>query len=109
MAVLSTAIAIVPIFGLSAGQMHIKDWVVEPTVCVSRQQRIHRLTQPKEQFEGKRARGADCVAVTRSDGHVEKGRLVFATTNSVVLYDPSKVLARRIPTEGAVVESIDAL
>lgn len=107
--VLSTALALVPIAGLSAGEVHIRHWVVEPKVCISRQQRIDTLMQRAPKIEGKRPRGADCVAVIRGDGKVEKGRLVFATTGAVVLYDPAGNSVRRVPTEGAVVEAIDML
>lgn len=108
--VLSTALALAPIAGLSAGEVHIRNWVVEPKVCISRQQRIDTLMRPPEaKVVGKRARGADCVAVIRGDGKIEKGRLVFATTGAVVLYDPTGNSVRRVPTEGAVVEAIDSL
>ncbi len=110
MMVMGTALATVPIAGLSAGEVHIRNWVVEPKVCISRQQRIDTLMRPPEaKVVGKRARGADCVAVIRGDGKIEKGRLVFATTGAVVLYDPTGNSVRRIPTEGAVVEAIDSL
>lgn len=107
--VLSTALALAPIAGLSAGEVHIRNWVVEPKACISRQQRIDTLMQLAPKVEGKRPRGADCVAVIRGDGKVEKGRLVFATTGAVVLYDPAGVSVRRVPTEGAVIEAIDSL
>ena len=106
---LSATLAFVPIAGLSAGEVHIRHWVVEPKVCISRQQRIDTLMQRAPKIEGKRPRGADCVAVIRGDGKVEKGRLVFATTGAVVLYDPAGNSVRRVPTEGAVVEAIDML
>ncbi len=104
------AVALVPIAGLYAGEAHIKDWVIRPTACLSTKTRVERLTQPSSNpSPSTKIYVADCVAVMRADGKTEKGRLVFAASGAVVLYDPQAATVRRVPTDGAVIEAIGDL
>lgn len=111
LAVVCAAMALVPVAGHSAGQSHIKDWVVDPTACAKLEHRIYRLSHPSPSPRSREVKNrvADCIAVTQGDGKVHKGRLVFATTGTVVLYEPGTASIRRVPIDGAVIESIDAL
>lgn len=104
-------LSVVPMIGMLAGESYIDDWVVRPTVCVmpmSRETRTSRVEKPPPP-ETPKIYAANCVAVVRAKEEVDRGRLVFATPATIVLYDPRTGDARRISTDGATIKVIGEL
>ncbi|SDZ69499.1 hypothetical protein SAMN05518854_11283 [Variovorax sp. YR266] len=108
---LACFLSIIPIAGLQAGSTHIDDWVVGPTVCTPLIGRDARLqSKPvSAQRGGTKIKATTCVSVKKSEGQEHRGRVVFATFNAVVLYDPATGAVRRVSTDGASIEVIDKL
>lgn len=105
--VLCTALAVVPVIGMEAGKAHIDDWVIRPSICVPIATRDERLQVRPQKSSGELA--ANCVAVVRANGSEVRGRVVFATFNALVLYDPANGTVRRVLTSDGTVEVVDHL
>lgn len=93
------ALAALPSIGMTAGNRHIEKWVVKPAGCHANAPGAARAPGPQ----------ANCLSIKRSDSSVEKGRVVFATSNSVILYDPTTGQAKRLGIEGSVVTTVSEL
>ncbi|MGK6308600.1 hypothetical protein [Variovorax sp. DT-64] len=108
---LACFLSILPIAGLEAGTGHIDKWVIGPEICVPVRSRDTRLqVQPQQQTdESKKPKAATCVTVKKTGGEEHRGRVVFATFNAVVLYDPGAGSVWRVSTDGASVEVIDTV
>ena len=67
--------------------------------------------QPPQQtnVSNSKPKAATCVTVKKEGGEEHRGRVVFATFNAVVLYDPDTGSVRRVSTDGASIEVIDKL
>ena len=103
-------IGIVPAIGMNAGVAHIKHWVVAPERCLwrlNREQWLQRIKADKKEQASERV--ATCVAVVRDGKVVAKGRVVFMTSKSVILFDPSDGSVRKVPSAEAIVEVLPAL
>lgn len=99
-----------PIVGLAAGQAHIGDYVVGPSACTSLLNRDARRVSDKTRTQAdKDVKTATCISVTKDDKPLGRGRVVFATSEAVVLYDPVSGVVRRVPIKDAVVEVMDSL
>jgi len=96
--VFCTLLAVLPAMGLTAGKSHIDKWVVQPESC--------RSAKTSAEAAGPTA---SCLSLTRPDGSVEKGRVVFATSTSLVLYDPVTGSVKRLGIEGSKVAVVDKL
>ncbi len=108
---LACFLSIIPIAGIQAGSAHIDDWVVGPTICAPLMARDTRL-QPRpasKQGENSKVKATTCVSVKKAEGPEHRGRVVFATFNAVVLYDPATGSVRRVATDGASIEVVDKL
>ena len=92
-------LVVLPGIGLTAGKSHIDKWVVQPTSCHSNAPEVARAPGPT----------ANCLSIKRADNSVEKGRVVFATSTSVILYDPVTGEARRLAIEGSVITTVGDL
>lgn len=111
-AVLGIALSIVPMFGHLAGLGHIDDWVIAPPICTPVQSNELRLEEkpPQSKTAGnERVRAASCIAIKKDDGKEYRGRVVFATFDAVVLYEPKTGTVRRISTDNAAIEVIGTL
>lgn len=97
--VFCTVLATLPVMGITAGNSHIDKWVVQPKRCHSNKPGVELASGP----------AANCLSIRRADNSVEKGRAVFATSTSVVLYDPRTGDAKRLGIEGSVVTSVSEL
>lgn len=107
---MAALLSIVPMAGLQAGQAHIDDWVVGPSVCSPLKSRGTRLQAQPPVNDGKpKTKVSTCVTVKKTDGTEYRGRVVFATFNAIVLYNPEAGSVRRVSTDGASVEVIDTL
>lgn len=107
---LASLLSIVPIAGLQAGKTHIEDWVVGPPICAPLKSRDARLQAAPPAKDGSpKIKVSTCVTVKKTSGTEYRGRVVFATFNAVVLYDPEAGSVRRVSTEDASIEVIDKL
>jgi hypothetical protein len=104
-------LSIIPIAGLEAGTAHIDDWVIGPAICTPLKPREARLQAQLAVEKGMsvKVRATTCVTVKKTSGSEYRGRVVFATFNAVVLYDPEAGSVRRVSTEDASIEVIDRL
>lgn len=106
----TTLLTIVPIVGMSAGEAHIDKFVVAPKVCFPVATREHRLEQQKKSEQPSGETGAQCVAVRFVEGDVQvKGRVVFALSKTLLLYDPATGAVLRVPTANAIIEVVSTL
>jgi hypothetical protein len=108
---LCAVLALIPQVGLAVGKVHIDDWVIRPTVCMGLKTRDARMdktvTRPK--IGAPVIYGANCIAIVRGKEEVDRGRVVFATPNAVILYDPRTGDVRRVSVDGATVKVIGEL
>lgn len=108
LAALCSFLAVIPTVGFILGEAHIDDWVVRPTACISvlnREALIERAAKPSPAAAPK-TNGANCIAIIRGKEEIDRGRVIFATPNAVVLFDPRTGDVRRIPIDGATVRVI---
>lgn len=107
---IATVLAIVPMIGMSAGNAYISKWVVAPEKCRSAiaLDAMRDTSRPKPPIAAKSGRSVNCVALKKDQELVASGRVVFYTSKAVVLVDESGQ-AKRVPTDGLVVEVTDAL
>ena len=98
-------LALVPIFGMAAGNSYIEEWVIRPEHCVPPRSRIeHGGAKGK-----KNIRAALCVSIRTGEKAPLKGRVVFITSKFAVLLDPATGRVSRVPTSGADVEVVPTL
>jgi hypothetical protein len=102
-----SAMAILPLLGLHLGRDALQRWIVEPARCAPVVTRTQRLEQ--EHRRSDRERVAPCVAVRGLPGGVIKGRLVVATSQIAVLFDPSSGKVWRVPVGEATLEPVASL
>lgn len=96
-----------PGIGLKAGERFIKEYVVEPEHCAPPRTRLERI-KPAPQTQAS-AKLANCVRVRNERGLCEQGRVVFATTSAILLYDPATGHVSRVPTKDAVIDTLARL
>lgn len=104
--VFCTMLAVLPAMGMTAGKAYIDEWVVGPVGCSQTRTRAERLIAAVSENERS---VASCLAVTRSDGTVVKGRMVLSTSTSIVLFDPLTGSVQRLGIEGSKVTVVDTL
>ena len=109
-AILGLILSIVPLAGHQAGLRHIDDWVIAPQICIAVKSQQERLkpSDSKTLPSKERPRATSCVVV-KKDNEEYRGRVVFSTFNTVVLFEPDTGAVRRVPTDGASVEVIGEL
>lgn len=96
-----------PAIGMKAGERYIREYVVEPEHCAPPRTRLERLGQAPETHAGTKT--ANCVRIKNERGLCEQGRVVFATTSAILLFDPATGHAFRVPTKDAVIETLARL
>lgn len=101
-----TLLAVLPGMGMVAGKSYIDKWVVGPVGCSKLRTRAHRLVAGNATVKES---VASCLAVVQPDGKVVKGRLVFSTSTSVVLFDPNTGRVQRLDIAGSNVTVIGNL
>lgn len=108
--VLCTALAVVPMIGMEAGKSHIDAWVIRPSTCFPLAKREVRLeARPPMTEAPQKIPAASCVAVAKANSPEIRGRVVFATFNAIVLYDPETGAVRRVSTGDGTVEVVGEL
>lgn len=99
------ALTTVPAIGLGAGKEYIRDYVLAPKECVPLGPRLTRVpNQPS-----RKPSMATCVVVCKDGAPVGQGRVVFATSSAVVLYEPNDETVLRVPTDGNTVKVVGRL
>ncbi|BEP71817.1 MULTISPECIES: hypothetical protein [unclassified Variovorax] len=110
---MAVALALVLVLGMTAGEAHIDRYVVGPKACDpvrNRYQRLIRPQWPDEAAKKEEPETAQCVSIKFTEGDTEiRGRVVFALSKAVILYDPATGSVKRVPTESAIVEVISSL
>jgi hypothetical protein len=97
-----------PALGMFAGEGHIVEDVVKPSSCYPKITRENFLSIKK----GKKSNAsiyAECVQLSTEKGMAERGRVVFATSSAIILYEPVTGTVKRIPIRDVTVEVIDQL
>lgn len=104
-------VGIVPVMSTEAGESHIRKYVIGPTRCIStltREQRMASTDKAKIKKED-REYGANCVKVLDGEKTIASGRVVFSTTELIVLYDPKTGKVTRESTSGRSIEVVSQL
>jgi len=99
-------LATTPAIGFASGQRFVEKHVIQPEMCAPLRPRSARLSPRRP---AKTPASATCLQVSADNKVIAKGRLVAATTGSIVLFDPTSGVARRVPTQGVVVQPISSL
>jgi hypothetical protein len=105
--VASFLLSMAPFIGMSAGNDHIKNDVLAPAVCMPLSNRQQRL-KPAQRTP--HINYANCISI-KTDRMPEdlRGRVVFSTSSSVILFDPDSGIAVRMPTKDATIQAIDSV
>lgn len=82
--------SIISTTSIEAGQAHIQKYVIAPKHCRPIRNQTERL-DPNVKLRG----GADCVKVIQEEKIIASGRVVFSTTELIILYDPISGKATR--------------
>lgn len=101
-------VAAVPLLGYEAGNRSLQQWVVEPEVCLQPRSRDQRMGQGRvarakaSPPEAPKIKGVACLAI-RENGRQEvvQGRLVVATAQWAVLFDPTSGSVKRVAVQNA--------
>lgn len=110
--VLCALLALVPSIGLTVGKTYLDDWVIRPTVCMpvlNREALIARKSTKPGPVGSPKVYGANCIAIVRAREEVDRGRVIFATPNAVVLFDPRTGDVRRVSVDGATIKVVGEL
>jgi hypothetical protein len=99
--------AMLPLLGFHLGRDGLQRWVVEPARCAPVVTRTQRLEQAHRRAGQERV--APCIAVRGLPGGVIKGRLVAATSQVAVLFDPLSGTVWRVPVGEATHEPVASL
>jgi hypothetical protein len=96
---------------MTVGKAHIDDWVIRPTVCTGIKTRDARMNTPvtKPKVGAPVIYGANCISIIRAKEEVDRGRVVFATPSTVILFDPRTGDVRRVSIDGATVKVVSEL
>ncbi len=109
--IISALFGIVPAMSLFAGVDHIQKDVIRPEHCLplaSRKERLRQLdSKPKSSTQ--KERFATCVKIVEGDKTIAKGRVVFSTTENIVLYDPDTGKVVRESISGRTIDVVSQL
>jgi hypothetical protein len=101
----SVLLAMAPYMGIAAGNAHIKKDVLAPLACRPIYNRAQRLKPEPLQTSY-----ADCISIKTDRMQDDlRGRVIFTTASSVVLFDPDTGIATRMTTKDATIQAIDSL
>lgn len=109
---LCALLALIPSVGIAVGTTYIDDWVIRPTVCLPVLDRdaliIKRAAGPAS-AGGPKVYAANCISIVRSKEELDRGRVIFATPNAVILFDPRTGDVRRVSIDGATIKVVGEL
>lgn len=99
-----------PLIGYVVGQSALNQWVVKPEQCIPTRSRDQRLLDMLPKPKGQQSvLGAACICIEKDGKEVARGRLVLATENWALLFDPVSGQTRRVPVSDAVIIPVDSL
>jgi hypothetical protein len=101
----------IPAISLEAGENHIQEYVIKPTRCMplfNRDERIKSLERAKVKNTTKE-KVATCVKLFDGEKIIARGRVVFSTTELIVLYDPKSGDISRESLDGRSVRMVPEL
>ena len=107
---LCVLVAFAPMIGMVTGDSYIKEWVIEPEICVpllSREKRL-QTSSPKD-GSTKHPKASACVVVSKDNVEIARGRVILMTTKSAALFNPTTGAVRRVPIDTNVVEIVSSL
>lgn len=110
--VLCALLALIPSVGIAVGTAYIDDWVIRPTVCspiLNRDALIAKKAASPAPDGSPKTYAANCLAIIRSKEEADRGRVIFATPNAVILFDPRTGDVRRVSIDGATIKVIGEL
>ncbi|MEO8021378.1 hypothetical protein [Polaromonas sp.] len=109
---LCALLALIPSVGLTVGKAYLDDWVIRPTVCMpvlNRDALIAKRAAKPAPSASLKTYAAHCIAIVRAKEEIDRGRVIFATTSAVILFDPRNGDVRRVPLQDATVKVIGEL
>ena len=108
--VLCVLVAIAPMVGMVAGESYIKEWVVDPELCMPVRTREMRMHASASKIDAtKLPKVSSCVVVSKDGLETARGRVILMTTKSAALFDPVTGSVRRIPIGESAVEVVSNL
>jgi len=110
MIVLSSFFSMVPMIGLSAGTKHIQDDVILPKQCapiLSREDRVKNIGLKKS--NKKTETYAQCIKIIDGEKTIASGRIVYSTTDVIVLFDPDTGAVWREAIGNRTIEAVSQL
>lgn len=110
-------VVLVPALSVAAGDAHIKTYVVGPDICFPIQNRKARMddwnkSKPKTDSAGSKIEPppvATCVSILDGASVLFSGRVAWATSESILLFDPCSGEVRRMSLKDRDVKMIGAL
>lgn len=101
---------LLPLVGYGVGYSALQKWIVAPAECVAVRSRdqilVDQLPLPSETVL---VTGANCVCLERAGKEIARGRLVVATTEAVILFDPMTGRTQRITVGDAIIRPVSSL
>ncbi|MGB7196098.1 MAG: hypothetical protein WBD81_21800 [Collimonas pratensis] len=110
MIALSSFFSMIPMIGFYAGTKHIQDDVILPKQCapiLSREERIKNIGIKKNNKTTETY--AQCIKITEGDKTIASGRVVFGTTDVLVLFDPNSGAVWREAIGNRTIEAVSQL
>lgn len=98
----------VSIIGFGSGQQHINQYVIAPKLCAPLRNREIRLQEISNKIKITES-FAKCISISTDRRNHWEGRVVFATSSAIILFDPQTGSVKRIPIKDTVIEVIDHL
>lgn len=99
-------LSMLPLLGMSSAGLYLDKYVIMPEHCAPLRSRANLM---KPGVDKKPQPYAVCVSVENPRLAPAVGRLVFATSSAVVLFDPIKGTVTRVPAKDARITLIDRL
>jgi hypothetical protein len=112
-------VALVPVLSVAAGDAHIRNYVVGPDICfptLNSEGRKQEWDKPKpkpkpDPADSKKElpKAATCVSILDGQSVLFSGRVVWATAESILLFDPGSGEVRRMSLKDRDIKLIDNL
>jgi hypothetical protein len=92
-------IATVPMLGMQLGENHFREYVIGPTNWApvrTGDTLLKNWSAPRKKTDPAQSESA-CVELVKDGEKVGSGRVVVATSNAIILFDPASGITRRVP------------
>lgn len=91
-------LSMLPVIGMSAAGLYLDKYVIVPEHCAPLRNRAYLMKPASGQVSRPYA---ICVRVENPRLEAAQGRLIFATSSAIVLFDPIKGIVTRVPAKDA--------